>query len=214
MERFVFPDDTVREILNTRYVVAKVNLDDPVMGDSIRKEFRLRAIPTYIILSPAGRETKRHVGFLEKSGFVKWLQDSSRLLVLSWQTFRKAGESAERGKKRLLVVVTGANESIPRLNSLFESQEASELIDSLFVPTLLLRTNREDSEIIKEMGAAKTWMDEVIVLEDGSEVGRFPITPDMFTNTPSLLPKLYQLGGKKTSLPSRNFPETKVKRIS
>ena len=80
----------------------------------------LLAIPTYIILTPGGREAKRHVGFFEKSGFVKWLQDSSRLVILSWQNFQKAEKAAEGRDRRLLVLVTGANENLQKLNSLFD----------------------------------------------------------------------------------------------
>ncbi|MBI4429966.1 MAG: thioredoxin family protein [Ignavibacteriales bacterium] len=215
MERFVFPDDSVQQILSTRYVLAKVNLDDPVMGDSVRKEYRLRAIPTYIVLTPGGRETKRHVGFFEKGGFVKWLQDTSRLFILTWQNFRKAEKVAEARKKRLLVLVTGTNENLQRLNSLFDSQYAVRLIDSAFVPTLLLRSAKQDAEIMQEIGSGKTWMDEVIVFEGDVEIGRFQITPDMFMNETSLLPKLYELGGRKTPFsPGNNLQEGKVKRIS
>lgn len=215
MERFVFPDDSVQEILSNRYVLAKVNLDDPVLGDSLRKEFRLHAIPTYIVLTPGGRETKRHVGFFEKNGFMKWLQDTSRLAILSWQNFRKAERAAEGRNKRLLVVVTGTNENLHRLNMLFDSEDASQLIDSMYVPTLLLRSSKEDSEIMKEIGSGKTWMDEVIVFEGDREVGRFQITPDMFSNRASLLPRLYELGGMKTPFsPGKNLPESRMKRIT
>ena len=212
MERFVFPDDSVKEILSSRYVLAKVNLDDPVRGDSVRKEFRLRAIPTYIVLTPGGREMRRHVGFFEKTGFVKWLQDSSRLLILSWQNFRKAEMTAEGRDKRLLVLVSGANEDLQKLNSVFDSEDVARLIDSTFVPTLLMRSNGEDAKIIKEIGSGRIWMDEVIVLEGNREVGRLPITPDVQFNKSSLLPKLYELGARKAPLSPR--PERKVKRLS
>jgi len=215
MDRFVFPDDSVRNILTTRYARARVNIDDPVLGDSVRKRFFINAVPTYIILTPGGRERKRHLGFFEKSGFIEWLTDSSRLTILSWLDLKKAEAKASAEDKRLMVLIANSNDQYTRLNSLFESPDVTQLIDSQYVPTLLVRSSPEDARTLSEFGGRRTWMNEVLVLEDGSEVGRFSITPDMHVDNSAFLSRLYELTRKKAP-PNlgRVLPGRRIKKIS
>lgn len=56
MDKVVFPDDSVKGLLTTCYVLAKINGDDPVLGDSLKRQLGIRAYPTYIVLGPMGRE--------------------------------------------------------------------------------------------------------------------------------------------------------------
>jgi thiol-disulfide isomerase/thioredoxin len=212
MDRFVFPADSVKEILNSKYALARVNIDDPVLGDSIRKMFNLRGVPTYIILTPGGRERKRYEGFFPKSSFIQWLADSSQLAILSWLEFRKAEAKAAAEDKRLMVLMAKSKGNLASLNGLFETPDAFQLIDSLYVPTLLVKSTPGDDEILNELGGNKIWQDEVVVLEDGIEVGRFTITPDMKVDTSALVSKLYDLGRKKS--PLNLNPQKRIKKIS
>jgi len=210
MDRFVFPDDTVKDLLTRKFTLAKVNLDDPVWGDSVKKRFQVRAIPTYIVLSPGGREIKRHVGFFEKSAFSRWLGDD-QLFILSWLGFEKARAHAAQLDKRLVVLVTADTENFEKLNSLVEIPEARKIIDSVFVPTVLIRTNASDEGFITQLGAAKTRMDEIIVLDREKEIGRFVISPDMYFNQSRFLQKLRGFSG---NLPGTRRGGGPQKRIS
>jgi len=209
MDRFVFPDDSVHDLLTRKFTLAKINLDDPVWGDSVKKRFQVRAIPTYIVLSPSGRELKRHVGFFEKSAFIRWLGDS-HLLILSWLSFEKARAQAEFLGKRLLVLVTADSEGFEKLNSLIDDPEARRIIDSAFVPTVLTRTNKSDEGFITQLGAAKTRMDEIIVLEGEKEIGRFVISPDMYFNENRFLQKLSEISVDPGTLRGRVPPQRRI----
>lgn len=211
MDRSVFPDDSVTDVLSKKYELARVNLDDPIWGDSLRKRFQLRAIPTYIVLTPGGREVKRHVGYFEKSSFIQWLQDSTHLLVFSWRRFEEAKAQAAFQEKRLLVVITASSENYEKLSSLFDKPGIHEIIDSVFIPTVLLRSNSSDAEMISRLGASNTQNTEMFVLEGDKQIGRFLITPEMQFNQSKFLQKLYEFSG---GLPGTRRRSSSQKRIS
>ncbi len=206
MDRFVFPDDSVQDLLTRKFALAKVNLDDLVWGDSVKKQFQVRAIPTYIVLSPSGREIRRHVGFFEKSAFIQWLGDSSHMLILSWLSFEKARAQADFLDQRVLVLVTANSEDFNKLSALIDNPEVRQIIDSAFVPTVLVRTNKSDEGFITQLGAAKTRMDEIIVLDGEKEVGRFVISPDMYFNENRFLQKLHEFSGNLPGTRRRSIP--------
>jgi thiol-disulfide isomerase/thioredoxin len=198
MEKNVFPDDSVQLILKSRYVLAKVNGDDPVLGDTLRKQFRIKAYPTYIVLTPAGRERKRHVGFYPRSRFLQWLNDSTGVEILQWKEFDFAVKEASLQKRRVMVLVLNSGEEIESANSMFEEQKVVEIAGKNFVPTLLVKGNSSDRLMIEQLGSTeKEDMGEVIVLEsDRKEVGRFRIDSQMQFSSTALVNRLTELAAK------------------
>jgi thiol-disulfide isomerase/thioredoxin len=198
MEKSVFPDDSVQLILKSRYVLAKINGDDPVLGDTLRKQFHIRAYPTYIVLTPTGRERKRHVGFYPRSPFIEWLNDSTGVEIFQWKEFDNAVTEASLQKRRVMVLVLNSSEEIESVNGMFEEQKVGEIIGKHFVPTLLVKGNSSDRAAIEQLGLTeKGGMGEVIVLEsDRKEVGRFRIESQMEFNNAALANKLTELVAK------------------
>jgi thiol-disulfide isomerase/thioredoxin len=198
MEKNVFPDDSVQLILKSRYVLAKINGDDPALGDTLRKQFHIKAYPTYIVLTPAGRERKRHVGFYPRSPFIEWLSDSTGVQILQWQELDKAAMEATSQKRRVMVLVLNSSEEIESANDMFEEQKVSVILGQHFVPTLLVKSNRSDRSAIEQLGATEErGMGEVIVLEaDRKEVGRFRIEAQMEFSNAALANKLADLAAK------------------
>ena len=199
MEKVVFPNDTVRDILTSRFVPAKINGDDPVVGDTLKKQFGIRAYPTYIVLSPLGKERKRHVGYMAKSDFIKWLNDSVGVQVLLWPDLQKAAFVAQGQKRRIMVLVLQSGDDIEAANEVMEDEEVTRMIDKHFVPTLLVRGNVGEEKLLRQVGASpKTGMREVIILENnGKEVGRFFINYQMQYNRSILASKLLELAAKQ-----------------
>jgi thiol-disulfide isomerase/thioredoxin len=193
MDKNVFPDDTVQRILTSRYILAKINGDDALRGDTLRKEFHIRAYPTYIVLTPAGRERKRHVGFFPKSKFIEWLNDSTGVQILQWPDLDKALTQASYQKRRVMVLVLNSDDDIESANSLFEEPNVSAIVGKYFVTTLLVQSNPSDRKateqlVFKQMTGA---LGEVIVLEgDRKEVGRFRVDPQMAFSTTALANQL------------------------
>lgn len=198
MEKDVFPDDSVQLILKSRYLLAKINGDDPVLGDTLRKQFRIKAYPTYIVLTPTGRERKRHVGFYARSPFIEWLNDSTGVQILQWQEFDKVVMEASLQKRRVMVLVLNSSEEIESANDMFEEQNVGEIIEKHFVPTLLVKGNNSDRAAIEQLGSTENQdVGEVIVLEsDRTEVGRFKIDSQMEYSSVSLANKLAELVAK------------------
>jgi thiol-disulfide isomerase/thioredoxin len=198
MDKEVFPNDSVKFILTTRYVLAKVNGDDPVRGDTLKKQFGIRAYPTYIVLSSAGKERKRHIGFFQKTDFIKWLNDSTGVQILQWPDLQKATVVAQGQKRRIMVLILQSGEDIEGATAVMENEEVAHTIDKYFVPTLLVRGNVGEEKLLEQVGASpKTGMREVIVLENGGErVGRFFIDFQMQYNRSLLASKLLELAAQ------------------
>jgi thiol-disulfide isomerase/thioredoxin len=198
MEKNVFPDDSVQLILKSRYVLAKINGDDPVLGDTLRKQFHIKAYPTYIVLTPTGRERKRHIGYYRRSPFIEWLNDSTGVQILQWQELDKVMAEASLQKRRVMVLVLYSSEDVEPVNDMFEEQKVAEIIGKHFVPTLLVKSNSSDRAASEQLGSTeKGGMGEVIVLEsDRKEVGRFRIESQMEFNNAALANKLAELVAK------------------
>ncbi len=199
MDKDVFPNDTVKSILTSRFVPAKINGDDPVVGDTLKKQFGIRAYPTFIVLSPAGKERKRHIGFFQKTELVKWLNDSTGVQILLWPDLQKATFVAQGQNRRMLVLILQSGDDIEAANAVMDEEEVVRIIDRHFVPTLLVRGNVGEEKLLQQVGASpKTGMREVIVLEkNGKEVGRFFITFQMQYTRSMLSSKLAELAAKQ-----------------
>lgn len=198
MDKDVFPNDSVKAILTTRFLPAKINGDDPVVGDTLKKQFGIRAYPTYIVLSPAGKERKRHIGFFPKTEFLKWLNDSAGVQILLWPELQKAVFAAQAQKRRIMVLILQSGDDIEAANAVMEDGVVASTIEKCFVPTLLVRGNVGEEKLLQQVGASpKTGMREVIVLENnGKEVGRFFINFQMQYNRSILSSKLTELAVK------------------
>ena len=199
MDKDVFPNDSVKSVLTSRYVPAKINGDDSVVGDTLKKQFGIRAYPTYIVLSPTGKERKRHIGFFQKTEFVKWLNDSTGVQILLWPDLKKAAFVAQGLKRRVMVLVLQSGDDIEAANAMMDDEEVRQSIDKRFVPTLLVRGNVGEEKLLQQVGASpKTGMREIIVLENnGKEVGRFFMNFQMQYNRSLLASRLMELAAKE-----------------
>jgi thiol-disulfide isomerase/thioredoxin len=199
MDNTVFPDDSVQRVLKSRYVLAKIDGDDPVLGDSLRKQLHIRAYPTYIVLTPTGRERKRHVGALPKDQFVQWLNDPTGIGILQWLEFDNAVQQASAQKRRVMVLVLNSAEEIESANALFEDPKVGEIVGKRFVPTLLVGSNSLNRLVLDKLrfGFTEDALGEVIVLEGGrKEVGRFRIDGSMEFSSSDLAKRLQELSAK------------------
>jgi len=198
MDKQVFPEDSVKQILNDRYVLAKIDGDDPVTGDTLKKAFGIKAYPTYIVLSSSGRERKRHVGFIPKSAMIKWLNDSSGVQILAWPDLDKAIALAHVQHRRVMVLILQSGDDIEGANSMMEDDEIASIVQKQYVATLLVRGNQGEEKLLQRVGASpRTGMREIIVLrDDGKEISRFFVNSGMLYNRAALAPKLIELAAR------------------
>jgi thiol-disulfide isomerase/thioredoxin len=193
MEKNVFPNDSVQLVLKSRYVLAKINGDEPVVGDTLRNQLHIKAYPTYIVLTPAGQERKRHVGFFPVSNFLRWLDDSSDVPILQWPDLDKALAEGASRKRRVMVLVLGSIEHLESANGLFGEANVAGIVAKNFVPTLLVADNSANRAAIERLGfrPAAGAMGEVVILEsDRREAGRFRVDAQMEFSTTTLANKL------------------------
>lgn len=195
MDKQVFPDDSVKNILTNRYVLAKINGDDPVVGDTLKKMFGIKAYPTYIVLNSSGRERKRHIGFIPKSDMIKWLNDSTGVRILAWPDLDQALALAQAQHRRVMVLILQSGDDIEGANAMMEDDEIALIIQKQYVATLLVRGNPGEDKLLQRVGASpRTAMREIIVLgTDGKEVSRFFVGAGMLYNRAALAPKLIEL---------------------
>ncbi|MFH0991305.1 MAG: thioredoxin family protein [bacterium] len=175
MERTVFSDDSVRWLLTKRYVLAKVDGDEPAIGDSLMKRFHVNAYPTYIVLDPAGKERKRKIGSMEKDTFVRWISDSAGVYILQWVSLEEARQKARQLQRNILVVVLQSTEDIERYNAVFSYDEVRSIVDARYLPTLLVKSSPAEQDALKEIGASMNIsINEALVISpEGRELGRF-----------------------------------------
>ena len=70
LEKQVFPDPAVRQLLTRDYVAVKVNCDE---GSRIADQHRVRSLPTLLVLSPGGQEVARRSGSADARDIAHWL---------------------------------------------------------------------------------------------------------------------------------------------
>lgn len=186
MERVVFTDDSVRRILQTRFVPARVNIDDPVAGEMVKREYSVRALPTSFLLRSDGFEGKRRVGFLSASELLSWLNDPTLSVFASWLEFSRAQETAREYPKTLLVLVLKDQTEIDLLQQFFGRARLKSIIEERYVPTLLISSSQKDKEIINSLGVAglpEVVLGSVLLIRgDGTEMQRIMITRSTLFN--------------------------------
>lgn len=147
MDKLVFTNDSVRMMLNTRLVPARVNIDDTT-GGRVRSRFNIQALPTSLILYPDGIEAKRVVGFQDASSFLQWLEDTSFSVFSSWQVFDSARETAQRTNRPILVLLLRTRADLDQVRRVFGGGKIQDLIRSRYVPSLLLYESETDRRIL------------------------------------------------------------------
>jgi thioredoxin-related protein len=57
----------------------KLPAEETTQNEQLAKQYRIEGFPTYVLLSPSGKELKRQVGYLPGgvSEFVKWASDTA-----------------------------------------------------------------------------------------------------------------------------------------
>jgi thiol-disulfide isomerase/thioredoxin len=152
MDRAVFPDDSVRQILQERYIPVRVDGDDTTSGKLIRDRYSVRAYPTFLILSPAGGMIRRETGFQARDEFLAWLKDSTNSLLSRWGSLVQAQAVAQVQKKLVLAVVLRTASMFTAASSYFDNAEARKIIDSLYIPTTLVQRLPSDSSALRQLG--------------------------------------------------------------
>ena len=73
MDKTTFASDSVVDFLNSNFIAARVNVDEPILGAAHVTRYRVEAMPTSLLLTPDRKEVKRMVGYMNEHDFLTWI---------------------------------------------------------------------------------------------------------------------------------------------
>lgn len=202
MDRETFTEDSVRTALADRYIPARLDIDSPAYTDSLKKAWRLKGVPTSMILSPLGEEWRRRVGFQSARQMTAWLLDTTLTTSSGWKEFEAARMAVRTSKKPLLIVIADNGEQVPRVDEFFADTTMLAFTAQTFEPTLIVRT-----------GPSGHWVDSLraltpvsfvpnfgflllVLSHDGRDLGQLQVTPMELGDAPRIRQTLRGYAGR------------------
>jgi thioredoxin 1 len=193
MERNVFVVDSIKKILQTGYVPARLNLDDPSVSDSLQQRvYRIRAIPTSIVFNSSGKELKRRIGYLSPLEFKRWINDSSMIVFGSWEDFPSARIASVRQNKSMMLLVVKDRGNISSFEQMFVVPEVRRIVADNFVPTMVDTNYRLllDSLGIEKKTLAQNYGIILVLNPAGDELGNVVVGMEELVDEKLFLDKL------------------------
>lgn len=77
MDRTTFANDSVVALLSREFIAVRINIDDPVFGQPMKKRFNIEAMPTAILMSADRQEVRRKIGYMNAEEFTAWLKEAN-----------------------------------------------------------------------------------------------------------------------------------------
>lgn len=207
MDKTVFTEDSVREMLTSRYIPARLNIDDPAATDSIKKRLRIHALPTSILISPAGLLLDRQVGFVPASDLLTWLGSISWEDYGPLQPFAAAMEHARATGKPVLLLAFREIPPQETLKKFFQLPEARALLGTQTVPSLLVYDAPDEKAILDSLRVLPQQIPQggtlaLIFDARGNERARVPIRFEELAEPSQAVTKLLPYGSSPMSEPN------------
>lgn len=77
MDRTTFTNDSVVALLSREFIPVRINIDDPVFGQPMKKRFNIEAMPTAMLMSADRQEVRRKIGFMDAEELIAWLKEAN-----------------------------------------------------------------------------------------------------------------------------------------
>lgn len=183
MDRETFTDDSVRTALADRYIPARLDIDSPAYSDSLKKAWRLKGVPTSMILSPLGEEWRRRVGFQSARQMTAWLLDTTLTTSSGWRDLESARTAVRTSRKPLLIIIADNGEQVPLVDEFFADTTMLVFTARTFEPTLLVRSGPtghwiDSLRVITPISLVPSSGFLLVVLShDGRDLGQLPVYP-------------------------------------
>lgn len=71
MKKNVFSKNEVKKYLSENYIKLFVDVDQ---DEATKNKFKIRSLPTYLVISPEGEIIQKHSGYLDAINFMSWLE--------------------------------------------------------------------------------------------------------------------------------------------
>lgn len=150
MDKTTFANDTVITALRNTLVATRVNSDDLFIGQEVKKKYNIQALPTSLLLTFDGQEIKRHVGYMNATEFLEWIDDTAKILFSTWSDFPTARMTATKKQKQLLILVLHDSLHISTLQKELRAADVKRALQKKFVPTLLVQSHPSSARYIQE----------------------------------------------------------------
>lgn len=181
MEKTVFINDSVKFFLQSSFIPARLDIDDPSVKEFIEKQLRINAVPTSIVMNSEGVELARHVGFMNKEQLLEWLEGSTETALPDWSNFQTARRQSKRLGKPLAVIVLRSGHVLDRYSRLFRDPLVERTLQEEFVPSLLVATSPTQGRIADSLHVFTGLPSNVtavvlLIAHDATILGRVPLT--------------------------------------
>ena len=201
IDRNVFSNDSLKNQLKTKYILARIVLDNKQNKQIAKDQFDILGLPSVIELSPKGKEIRRlKVNSIEQMYY--WIQDNTYKVIDAWQDYYTAKTEAEKNNKILLVLLnSGLNEF--NYSAYFLNEDKTKLLVAQdFVPTYLVTSNKEDRKVIKSLfGNFESAPNGNVILfyYKGKELDRYFISGGLFAKPDDAYNKMLEVIKQKDS---------------
>ncbi len=74
MDKSTFSNDSVITLLKNEFIATRINVDEPLFGQPMMKQYNITGMPTALLLGPDQQEVRRYVGFMNAEEFIAWLK--------------------------------------------------------------------------------------------------------------------------------------------
>ncbi|TAL70433.1 MAG: thioredoxin family protein [Bacteroidetes bacterium] len=150
LDRDVFSNDSLKNMLKSKYILARIILDNKQNSKIAKEQFDIKGIPALVELSPKGKEIRRFPGADARLLYL-WMTDTTYKIIDSWLNFNDAKNEANNNGKILLVFLNTSFNQQNYIANVLNDDRIRLLIAQDYIPTYLVASNKQDRNIIKSL---------------------------------------------------------------
>ena len=201
IDRNVFSNEKLKNQLKSKYILARIVLNNKLNKQLAKDQFDILGIPALIELTSKGKEVRR-LKVISKEQLNYMMLDNTYKLIDSWQNFYSAKTEAESTNKILFVLLNTSLNTFNYSPHLLNDDKIKLLIAQDFVPTYLVSSNNEDRKVIKSLfGSLESAPNGVLILfyYKGKELDRYFISGELIAKPDAAYNKLLEVIKQKDS---------------
>lgn len=182
IDRNVFSQDSLKNKLKSKYILARIILDNKQNSKIAKDQFNIKGIPAIIELSPKGKEIRRISGGDTRLLYL-WMNDTSCNVINTWLNFYDAKSEADNNNKILLVILNTAFFQQNYKTHILSDERIKLLISQDFIPAYLVASNNDDIKIVKSIFGSidnAPFGENLLFYYKGKEIDRYYLGNEMF----------------------------------
>ena len=104
IDRNVFSNDSLKNQLKSKYILARIVLDNKQNKMLAKEQFSIKGIPSIIELTPKGKEIRR-LSSADTRLLYLWINDTTCNIINGWLNCSEAKTEAEKNNKIFLIIL-------------------------------------------------------------------------------------------------------------